>query len=603
MSRWIAYHGVSADDHQRRFDELGRQGFRITALTVSGTQQDAIYSAVWSDHGGSGWRAVHGLNAQQYQAAFDDATRNGFVPILISATGNGGDATFAAVFEQGHDHGWFAKHGMVWGDENTEGSLVHSQIIAKAQGFIPVSLCTYGPPEDRRFAGIWHENRRHVAWSWWMADPAFYQKVFDAQVSGHMRPGTLDTADDGSVLVTFYDDWVGGWTARHNIDGAEYQRAFDEAGAAGRMPLLLGAGGAGSRTRYSVLFADSREPLARNWQVTTEDTASTPGLDDLFHDFMERNGIRAGSLCVSRNGRPIVQRGYTWAENGNMITQPSTPFRMASLSKLFTAAAITKLRDDGALNLNSAAYPLLGITSARLAGQTPDTRINTITVQQLVDHTSGLNQDIVGNLRDAATKLGQTSLSRRDLVELAYGEPLVYPPGMPPAGQALVYLNLGYIFLAEIVAQVSGRPFYDYLNQAVLNPANASDIVIGGTRHSQLLPGEVNYDDAGIGMSILEPAKDEWLAGVYGGFFDLNLVDGTGGMTGNAPSIARFISNHAVWGLGGRNVATRFGAAAGDCSAAISRGDGLDVCYMFNRVLNIDAFNDSVQAWLSAHAL
>ncbi|TKB67398.1 MAG: hypothetical protein E8D52_12545 [Nitrospira sp.] len=262
MARLMAYHGASAAEHQRRFDELMPQGFRLTALTVSGDTSDARYAAVWDERQGPAWKAVHAVNAAQYQVAFDLAAREGFAPIIISATGSAGSEIFAAVFEQSHDSAWFAHHGMMWGDENTEGSFVNAQKRAKDQGFIPKSLCVYGNSADRRFAGIWHANTQKTAWSWWFVDPSSYQRVFDAQVGGHMRPGVLDVADDGMVLAVFQKDWVGAWSARHDIDAAEYQRDFDAHVAAGRFPLVLAAGGSGAGTRYAVLFSEERESVS-----------------------------------------------------------------------------------------------------------------------------------------------------------------------------------------------------------------------------------------------------------------------------------------------------------------------------------------------------
>ena len=473
----------------------------------------------------------------------------------------------------------------------------------RTRDFIPKSLCVYGSAADRRFAGVWHENTRKTAWDWWMGDPGFYQKIFTAETGGHMRPGMLDVADDGAVLAVFHDDWVGGWSARHNIDAAEYQREFNSSAQAGRFPLLLAAGGSGGGTRYAALFSDREEPEPRVWRTTRRDRARLSGLNVLFRNFMAENGIRAGALAICRNGAPLVRRGYTWAENGYAVTQPGSLFRFASLSKLFTAAAIDRLVQTGRLTLETAAYPLLGITAARLPGQTPDPRTSAVTVRQLIDHVSGLNQTRTFNLRDAAAALGLTRrLTKRDLAELCFGEPLDYPPGMPPAGESSVYLNFGYLMLALLVEQVTGMRYVDFLTAEVL--PQGAPVFVGGTLRGELKPGEVTYDAPGAGLSLIEPARDLWLPTAYGGAYDLELVDGTGGMMASAEAVASFIATHAVWGIGGRTPgSTRFGAAPGDCSSAFSRGDGLDVCYMFNRWRNIDAFQGKVQAFLDSHPL
>lgn len=59
--------------------------------------------------------------------------------------------------------------------------------------------------------------------------------------------------------------------------------------------------------------------------------------------------MRSAALAVARTGAVRVSRGYTWAEAGFPVTQPSALFRQASVSKLFTSAAAQALHDDNVL--------------------------------------------------------------------------------------------------------------------------------------------------------------------------------------------------------------------------------------------------------------
>jgi len=96
-----AYHGVDAAQHQAKFNTLSAQGYRMISLSVYGDAGLPLYAAVWVQRGGPAWVAVHGIDAAAYQSFFNKWTSQGYVPVLVSATGPIANAVFAAVFEQG----------------------------------------------------------------------------------------------------------------------------------------------------------------------------------------------------------------------------------------------------------------------------------------------------------------------------------------------------------------------------------------------------------------------------------------------------------------------------------------------------------------------
>jgi hypothetical protein len=103
-----AYHGVTASDHQNQFNTLSTQGYRLLSLSVYGDPGDARYAAVWVQRPGPAYVAVHGVDATGYQDFFNTWVPQGYIPLLVSATGSGAQAIFAAVFEQGSGYAWFA---------------------------------------------------------------------------------------------------------------------------------------------------------------------------------------------------------------------------------------------------------------------------------------------------------------------------------------------------------------------------------------------------------------------------------------------------------------------------------------------------------------
>lgn len=580
MQTFEAYHGVPAVTHQERIDQLSSLGYRPISLSVSGNPDDARYSAVWIQRSGPAWWAVHGLSAAEYQARFDELVAQGYAPVLVSATGAANRAIFTALFEKGVTTPWFARHNLRWDPPNDPDTITHENQRAFEQGFIPHSLAVYGDPDDRRFAGIWVKNEAPIPWSWWWADPATYQRFFDAEVLAGVRPAYVSVAPDGWILSVFRDEPIGKWWSRHGLTGADYQAEFDIRTAGGAIPIIVQAGGAGCATRYAGIFAHEDVPLHRRWTVTGYPLVGSSNVDNTVRSFMTAHAIRAGSVAIARNGNIVVSRGYTWAEENYPITQPSTLFRIASLSKIFTAAAINHLIAAGRLDWNTPAFGFLGITSPLLTSQTPDPLVSSITIRQLVLRQSGLARDFDTDLRGIAGKVGIATTPARDtLVRYLYGQPMDHAPDTGD-----LYSNTAFYLLTSIIERASGRSYLDELNNGLLNTMGIHDVFVAATAADSRRPHEVaSYDHPGIKLSQINIATDAFAPNAYGGDFVLESGEGTGGLITSAPSIARFIAHHNVWDVGGRKKGTRHGILDGTCTGAFSRDDGLDVAYLFNR--------------------
>lgn len=603
MAQFVAYHGATAADHQAHVNTLAPQGYRPISLNVSGDPADARYAAVWVQRPGPAWFAVHGLTADQYQSRFNELTTQGFVPTLLSATGPVERAIFTALFEQGIQTPWFARHGLTWDPVSDPNTVTHENQRALDQGYIPKCLTVYGTPQNRRFGGIWSFNSGPIPWSWWWSDPDTYQLFFNAEVRGGLRPTWVAESEGGWILSIFRDDQIGQWWARHRITAQDYQAEFNARVADGAMPIMVQAGGAGDATRYACIFAKQEEPTPRAWTVTGQPAAAVEVLDASVRGFMNTHAMRAGAVTVGRNGTIVLGRGYTWAEPGYPATTPATLFRIASIAKIFTAACIARLVETGRLTWSAQAFPFLGINAPLLSSQSPDPLTKTITVQQLVLRRSGLRRDWDGgnDLRSIAGKLGISTTPTRDqLVRYIYGEPLVSSPGSSDQ-----YSNVAFTVLCSVVERASGRSFIDFLRSEILQPMGIGDVHVAATAHN-VQPGEVpGYDHPGIGLSLLQPTAQVWEPNAYGGGFILENGEGSGGLLTSAITIARFIATHPVWNqdaahLTGRELATRYGTLDGATTGAKSRDDGLDFAYAFNRRVT-DAEHDQITAAIDAY--
>lgn len=593
MEGFTAYHNVSADIHQQRFDELMAQGMRMTWVNVSGDPGDARYAAVWVKNDGRAWAGAHNLHADDYQRRFNELTAKGLTPSVVSATGPLDRAVFAAMFEQRDVGQWTARHNLPWGGSGQPDTMVGQTEQAYAGGQTPRCLAIYGTPADRRFAGIWWEARDGVAASWWLGDADFHQRLFNALVAGANRPSSLAVSNDGLVLSVFRGDQVGAWTARHRISAQEYQAEFDRQLKQGHRPIVVAAGGSGNFAQYAAVFAGQETPEPRRWSVTV----GAPGphalagtLDDAMSNTMKRFGVRSAALAVAKRGVVLVSRGYTWAEASFPITQPAALFRQASVSKLFTSAAAQALNDDKILALDTPMFGFLGTHTPLPIGAVVDPRIATVTLRQAATRTTGMRRDLFGHrpdgttgdatMRDVALLAGRPGApTQDDLVRYIYGMPLVTNPGSM-IGDG--YSNIAFFVLGAVVQQAAGQPIDAYIRQRLLSPMGVSDLFVARTAVGQQLPGEVSqYDSPNAGPSMLD-TSNVWAPAAYGGSFALEPAPAAGGFATSVTTVARFIGSHAVWDLGPRIELTRYGDFEGASTIAQSRNSGLDLAVAFN---------------------
>ena len=168
--------------------------------------------------------------------------------------------------------------------------------------------------------------------------------------------------------------------------------------------------------------------------------------------------VPGASLLVMRDGVPLVSRGYGLSDlQARTEAGPTTNYRLASITKQFTAAAILLLAEDDQLRLDD---------SIRKWLPTLPTATGAITIRHLLTHTSGLidYEDVM-----SPTMTGQ--LHDADVLRLLETQDQGY--FAPGAGYR--YSNSGYALLALIVERASGRNFPSFLRERIFLPLGMHD--------------------------------------------------------------------------------------------------------------------------------
>ena len=149
-------------------------------------------------------------------------------------------------------------------------------------------------------------------------------------------------------------------------------------------------------------------------------------------------------------------RFYRTAGNVSGATPPTadTPYRLASVGKLFTQVAIGQLIDQRKVDLQAP-------VGTYVAGLPPE--IAAVTIDQLLHHRSGIAPNVMFSRADMDVML--KAKTARDLLPLVVSQPLRFPPG-----SRAEYSNGGYFLLGVVIEQVSGLTYEAYLREKIFGP-------------------------------------------------------------------------------------------------------------------------------------
>ena len=259
------------------------------------------------------------------------------------------------------------------------------------------------------------------------------------------------------------------------------------------------------------------------------------------NSFLKKWNIAGASIAVARDGKLIFARGFGYADTALKIeTQPYSKFRVASISKLITAAAIMKLQEQGRLSLNDKVFGTDGILDDPYFSEPKDKRVYGITVAHLLSHEGGWTQrygDQMFMPLKIADNMGvELPVDTKTIVRFALNKSLHFTPG-----KGRSYSNLGYSILGLIIEKASGMSYGAYCKTTLLEPVGIYDMALAGNLPSQKAPFEVTYyEPTDI---VLKPSiygTGELLPPSYGGN-DIEALGGAGAWLATTPDLMRFM--------------------------------------------------------------
>jgi CubicO group peptidase (beta-lactamase class C family) len=263
------------------------------------------------------------------------------------------------------------------------------------------------------------------------------------------------------------------------------------------LPLLLAL----------ALLAGCASPSAappRKVTATATPDPATARLDAYFTSLLAAHQF-SGSVLIVRGGSVLLRKGYGDADLARQIPNaPETRFRIASLTKQFTAAAILLLQAQGKLHVGDPICRYLPICPPAW---------QSISMRQVLIHTSG-----IPNLADSDIADYSQPLTPRHLLALIAAKPLDFVPGT-----RFAYSNAGYNVLGNIIEDVSGEPYAAFLQDHIFGPLhlNATSYDVN---HPPLPQHATGYT--------------QW--GAVADYFDISLPYAAGGLASTVDDLYRW---------------------------------------------------------------
>lgn len=216
--------------------------------------------------------------------------------------------------------------------------------------------------------------------------------------------------------------------------------------------------------------------LVKAWILPLPDTVQAQLDEAIDHGF---TGV---IVYVDEAGKPPASYAAGWHNReNNLPAYPQALFKIASISKLYTAVAISKLVNSGRLSLDKTLADYL----PELVGSIENAE--KITLRMIVQHRSG-----IPNYTDTYNYWAVPKESNKENLELVLNLPANFMPG-----EDYEYSNTNYLLLSEIMDKVLGYAHFQFMQEEILNRLDLKN-TFGSLR-------EVNIDDVMSGYHVGYP--------------------------------------------------------------------------------------------------
>lgn len=290
-------------------------------------------------------------------------------------------------------------------------------------------------------------------------------------------------------------------------------------------------------------------PVVRQTHLNTyltnalSDSCGLDAMDRRIESFMQQWQVKGASLAVMRHDSLLYAKGYGWADEAEeKRMEPYNLLRMASVSKLVTAAGIMRLKDEGRLSLDEHIFGEGGILSDEpYCSSIKDRNYYKITVEHLLRHQGGFTLAGGDPLFSTRTVMANNALEtppdNNTLISCTLKRRLGYLPGTSQS-----YSNFGFLLLSKVIEKKSGMSYEDYIKENILTPAGCEDFHIAGNYYKDKYPMEVRYYVPVNDLPVEDySGNGRMVSRCYGGN-DIHNLSGAGAWVASVPEVMKFVA-------------------------------------------------------------
>jgi CubicO group peptidase (beta-lactamase class C family) len=526
------WHDRTLADHNRKYAAAARAGLGLESLCLYGERDDPLCVAIVAPlPPGVQEQQFVGLSLEDWRKRVVDMASQGLGPTIVTATGPAGNPVLGAVFRTMSATPEWAV------DLSAADFKKRNKAAAKKASAILTWADAYGAANDARLIGIWSNDPFARGWLCGPTEEtvAAMQGRLAALEPTGARVAHLTLTPSGKLLALLQENGGEVPLWRADMTGVEIKAEFLAKAAKGWRPLRICAKGSGANARFAAVFASgapNEEPTFR-----ASGPYAVPEIDAAMATYMRANGLHGAALAIINKTRLVYAKGYTWARRDYPDVLPTTYFRQASVSKLFTALALYQIMQERpSVTLDTTMQSILRL---RTPDNKPpvDARFNDITIRQLIESTNGFDNGLIWRSVEAAAAAKASLPATSDQVErFAASLGLTGVPGDP---KHVTYSNAGYFMAGRILARLRKTDDLVQALQPFLKP-----LMIGRVRSARSIfaaqaPDEARYHEYQLSTSQSGRSPQRPIVPTQYGGWDAEMAGGAGGLSVAVTDVAR----------------------------------------------------------------